>query len=393
MHYRKRPDSLIEHLRQEEPPIYDGATIPTRTAHTPRAPIRKVRRRWPFVLLYGAMILALCGIASVLTLNFAGSLGITERDPPLGVWVTPNAQAVSAALMQPLVPTAVPQVSVAMQDSPFTVTGFRGRAEVITYTVLHGDSLLDIAEQYDVSYCTLVWSNPQELLSPLLPGTPLTIPPVDGLMFTPDAPITIAELAARTGVSPDAIIYSPQNHDLLYVDAAYQLPIGVPVMIPGGDGGNCIPWERPPWLRNDDGGDDALKGCDYVNQFTGYPTNAPLIHAGNFARGFNLGLHDGIDLAAPEGTPVYAAGAGMVRYAGWHSDGYGQVIVIDHGGSYSIYGHLESINVNCGQPIAARQLIGGVGSTGNSNGYHLHFEVRDGSFTPIDPDFALRRGF
>jgi murein DD-endopeptidase MepM/ murein hydrolase activator NlpD len=344
-------------------------------------------------VLYGTILLALCGITSALTLNFVWSLGITQRDPALGVWVTPDARMLSAAAQQPLVATAVPQVAVAMQDSVFTVTGFRGRAEVVTYTVLHGDSLLDIAEQYDLTYCTLVWSNPQELLSPLLPGTQLTIPPVDGLMFTPDEAISIAELAAQTGVAPDAIIYSPQNHDLLYADAAYQLPIGIQVMIPGGDGGDCIPWERPPWLRNDDGGDDALKGCDYINQFTGYPTNAPLNHVGKFARGFNLGIHDGIDHAAPLGTPVYAAGDGMVRYAGWHSDGYGQVIVIDHGGSYSIYGHLDTINVNCGQPVAARQFIGGVGSTGNSNGDHLHFEVRDGSFTPIDPEFAFKRGF
>ncbi|WP_018132068.1 M23 family metallopeptidase [Effusibacillus pohliae] len=87
--------------------------------------------------------------------------------------------------------------------------------------------------------------------------------------------------------------------------------------------------------------------------------------------------HWAIDISAPIGTPVYASNNGRVIYAGWDGSGYGNAIRISHGnGIVSIYGHLSSINVSVGQLVSKGEVIGGVGSTGQSTGPHLHYEVQ-----------------
>jgi len=95
-------------------------------------------------------------------------------------------------------------------------------------------------------------------------------------------------------------------------------------------------------------------------------------------------MHQGVDIAAPWGTPVWAAAAGTVVYAGWFG-GYGKLVVVDHGGGVAtLYGHLSSIAVSPGDRVAAGDVLGRVGSTGYSTGPHLHFEIRvDGR--PVDP--------
>ncbi|MFM5949350.1 MAG: M23 family metallopeptidase [Novosphingobium sp.] len=98
----------------------------------------------------------------------------------------------------------------------------------------------------------------------------------------------------------------------------------------------------------------------------------------------DLRSHSGVDLAAPTGTPVYAASAGYVGSAGW-SGGYGLMIAIDHpGGMETRYGHLSRLAVGSGQYVTAGTLIGYVGSTGDSTGPHLHYEIRING-QPIDP--------
>jgi murein DD-endopeptidase MepM/ murein hydrolase activator NlpD len=90
-------------------------------------------------------------------------------------------------------------------------------------------------------------------------------------------------------------------------------------------------------------------------------------------------FHSGIDLAAPSGTPVYAAAPGRVQVF-VSTTGFGLHVIIDHGnGLQSLYGHMSTVSVSDGSYVSAGDVIGTVGSTGNSTGPHLHFEIdRDG---------------
>jgi murein DD-endopeptidase MepM/ murein hydrolase activator NlpD len=95
-------------------------------------------------------------------------------------------------------------------------------------------------------------------------------------------------------------------------------------------------------------------------------------------------MHEGIDIAAGLGTPIWAAAAGTVIHAGWLG-GYGNLVVLDHGdGLATAYAHASAILVGVGQQVAQGETVSLVGSTGNSSGPHLHFEVRvNGS--AVDP--------
>ena len=95
-------------------------------------------------------------------------------------------------------------------------------------------------------------------------------------------------------------------------------------------------------------------------------------------------FHTGQDIEAPIGAPVIAGARGEVSFVGWQN-GYGQLVVIDHGGGLSTrYGHLSHIDVDLGQTVSRGQLIGKVGSTGRSTGPHLHYEVRIND-QPVNP--------
>jgi len=113
------------------------------------------------------------------------------------------------------------------------------------------------------------------------------------------------------------------------------------------------------------------------------------IAAGYGGRGGRL--HRGLDILAPEGTPVLAAEAGVVVYAGNRLRGYGNAAVLDHGGgATTLYGHLREIHVKSGDVVAAGTVIGAVGRTGNATTSHLHFELRmDGKY--VDPSKYLEK--
>ncbi|WP_217634931.1 M23 family metallopeptidase [Micromonospora pattaloongensis] len=100
--------------------------------------------------------------------------------------------------------------------------------------------------------------------------------------------------------------------------------------------------------------------------------------------------HEGIDIAAAAGTPVRAAAGGVVRKASWYGD-YGNTVIIDHGGGVStLYAHNSALSVRPGQRVEAGQEIAAVGSTGDSTGPHLHFEV-EVEGRPVDPRPWLRQ--
>ena len=87
-------------------------------------------------------------------------------------------------------------------------------------------------------------------------------------------------------------------------------------------------------------------------------------------------FHSGQDIEAPWGAPVVSGASGRVSFVGWQN-GYGQLVVVDHGGGLTTrYGHLSHIDVELNQTVSRAQLLGKVGSTGRSTGPHLHYEVR-----------------
>lgn len=119
------------------------------------------------------------------------------------------------------------------------------------------------------------------------------------------------------------------------------------------------------------------------------PSSAGLIWpvSGTLTSGFGYRwgrMHEGIDIAVPSGTPVAAAASGTVIWAGWQG-GYGNLVVIDHGGGIATaYGHNTSVTVSVGQQVGQGSIIAYSGSTGRSTGPHVHFEVRvNGS--AVDP--------
>ncbi len=104
------------------------------------------------------------------------------------------------------------------------------------------------------------------------------------------------------------------------------------------------------------------------------------------------GVHRGVDILAPDGTDVRASEYGLVLYAGDELRGYGNVIVLDHGeGITTLYAHLSAFRVKSGDAVAAGQVIGAVGRTGNATTSHLHFELRLED-EALDPGIYIQEG-
>ena len=110
---------------------------------------------------------------------------------------------------------------------------------------------------------------------------------------------------------------------------------------------------------------------------------------GLFTSGFGYrwgALHDGVDLAGPIGTPIYAAADGIVKEAGPTNSGYGAWVLLQHAdGTVTRYGHINSWTVQVGQRVFAGDQIATIGNRGNSTGPHLHFSVLLGGGNPTDP--------
>lgn len=108
------------------------------------------------------------------------------------------------------------------------------------------------------------------------------------------------------------------------------------------------------------------------------------VKTGRVTQTFVNGDHWGIDIAAPTGTPIYAAHSGRVIYSGRGFKGYGKFVILKSGNLATFYSHCHRLHVKQGQWVEEGQLIGKVGRTGNATGPHLHFEVRHNR-TPMDP--------
>jgi murein DD-endopeptidase MepM/ murein hydrolase activator NlpD len=136
-----------------------------------------------------------------------------------------------------------------------------------------------------------------------------------------------------------------------------------------------------------------------INQLNSVPSNLPNSpeHSslmiwpteGTISSGFGWRwgrVHKGIDIAAPVGTPVWAAASGVIEFAGWNDSGYGNMIDIRHNdGFLTRYAHLSDIYIQQGSVVNQSQVIGAVGSTGYSTGPHLHFETIPPLGVAVDP--------
>jgi len=263
-----------------------------------------------------------------------------------------------------------------------TLIATQGRTQVITYTVQAGDTLLGIAGRFNLKPETLLWGNFFTLKDDphsLRPGQVLNILPVDGTYHYVTAGNTLEQIARFYNVAPEAIAGWPSNN--LGVDGQTLTP-NTYLVVPGGTRA-LQSWQLPSLPRT------ARASARTASNFGQCPGGyTGIIGAGTFVwptqartlSGYDYAnIHRGVDLRANLNDPIVAVDAGVVTYAGWNDWGYGNLVVIDHGtGWESVYAHLNQWNVQCGQSVNQGELIGLAGSTGNSSGSHLHFELRNG---------------
>lgn len=263
---------------------------------------------------------------------------------------------------------------------PRTVIPSRPSLEVKSYTVELGDSVFEIASNFKIKPETLLWANYDQLNDNpdmVSIGMSLNIPPVDGVYYQWQDGDTVQSIATRFEAKIDDILnWSGNNLDLTEPTKSP----GEWVMVPGGHR-EFRQWIIPVIPRGAAGVSKSVYGagaCEggYEGAFG---SGGFIWPAGNHSLSGNdyWSGHLGIDIAAGEGAPIYAADSGVVVFSGWATGGYGNMVMVDHGNGYqSVYAHLSNASASCGRSVGQGQIIGYSGSTGNSTGAHLHFEVR-----------------
>ncbi|RJR12861.1 LysM peptidoglycan-binding domain-containing protein [Candidatus Parcubacteria bacterium] len=237
------------------------------------------------------------------------------------------------------------------------------------YVVREGDTLSQIAEMFDVSVNTIRWANDLSRSSTIQPGQTLTILPVTGVKYTVKRGDTLASIAKALHGDAEEIA---QFNGL---EEESSLSVGTQIIIP--DGEIAVAVAPTPKAKSTSG-----SGATSASTYAGYYMRP--INGGTKTQGIHG--YNGVDLAAPGGTPILASAAGEVivsRGSGWNG-GYGNYIVIRHdNGTQTLYAHNSSNIVSVGQRVVQGQVIGYVGSTGRSTGTHVHFEIRGGPRNPF----------
>jgi murein DD-endopeptidase MepM/ murein hydrolase activator NlpD len=272
-----------------------------------------------------------------------------------------------------------------------------------TYTVRAGDTLLKVALEIGVDLDDMACVIAPDFVpnQPLVIGNRLEIPPPSVRCHQVQSGETLQSIATQHGVAPEAIYNLPWNRLNNPPMAAVQLLPGLHLRIPLLP--SSVSQHKPanadspqtflPFMLS-----QSVDTSPFVAYAVGGPGNpapsskntmkVPLnwpYGSGHFSWPLYGWLtqeyrydHRAIDIAAVMGTPVTAADRGVVIRAGWNNQGYGLFVVIDHNIDYvTLYAHLSEVLVKEGDVVAQGQVIGKVGSTGNSTGPHLHFEIRD----------------
>ena len=339
-------------------------------------PAMRGSRSGPGAWLAGLMWLIALLMVVILVwvvLQRTGTVSSSSEDAPV-IDLSSNAQGpVDFPDFNPVNPVSW----ISAEASPHTVIPDRPRVGITTYEVQPGDSVFGIGKKFNIKPETVLWANTdllQDNPNDLSIGQVLKIPAVDGVIVKWKASDTIEAIAAKYKSTPEAILTWPDNH----VDLTNpKIPAGTDVMIPGGSR-ELRTWVVPTIWRPNSGATRGIQsqcGAGGTALGTGafvWPTVSHLISGNDFWSG-----HLGIDIGAATGAPVYAADTGVVVYAGPISGGYGNMVMIDHGnGFHTVYAHLSQILVGCGQNVRQGSTIAYSGSTGNSTGPHLHFEIR-----------------
>ncbi|HNK63444.1 MAG TPA: LysM peptidoglycan-binding domain-containing M23 family metallopeptidase [Anaerolineales bacterium] len=351
---------------------------PVSAANEPITTPRKARKADRFSLvswiLTGVVVFSLLG----------GTLYYKSTLPPVVVTMAPATEESAAGQPQVGAPTISEAGSgfnaILRKLQLKTNIPERPKYDSTLYRVVRGDSMYRIAEDFKIKSETILYVNDQLEDNPhsLRPGMELVIPPADGLYYKWKDGDTFQTVADKYFSEPDEIVNFPGNHIDL-TDPTVE--VGATVFIPGGSR------ELRNWAADlqtaargantGTGGGNATNACGGgpVASGLGWPADDHTLSGNAYGPG-----HLGIDIAAPEGSNVYAAGTGVVTMAqgGWNY-GYGNVVQIDHGNGYvTVYAHLSAILVSPCQTVGQGAVIGLSGNTGNSFGAHLHFEIRIG---------------
>lgn len=242
--------------------------------------------------------------------------------------------------------------------------------QISTYIVREGDTITSIAKMYGVTVNTIVWANSLSSRT-LKKDQVLVILPISGVLHTIKKGDTVKSLAKKYKADETEIL----EYNNLEDDAV--LDVGETITIPDGEMATVIASSNK--IANN-GNSRLVRGYDGA-EYEGYYLRP--LDGGRRTQG--LHGYNGVDLAAPVGTKVYASAGGTVivaRTGGWNA-GYGNYIVISHpNGTQTLYAHLSKVRVYSGQMVERGDTIGNVGSTGKSTGPHLHFEVR-GAVNPF----------
>ena len=264
-----------------------------------------------------------------------------------------------------IMPTIQGGSSLVKPDIALTKISKRPRKETIIYKVKPGDTISTIAEEFEISVSTILWENDLSAYSIIRPGDELAILPMSGVTHKVVQGESFSSIAKKYDIGEEEILTANK------LTEASSLQIGQKLIIPGGQKKTYTQYTTARYtgisaLR------DIVKAPD-AKPVSGNKMNWPTI--GSHITQYYSWRHHAIDIANKKGTPIYAADAGTIEYIGW-GQGYGNQIVIDHGGGKKTrYAHLSKFYVEDGQKVSKGQTIGAMGSTGWSTGTHLHFEV------------------
>lgn len=245
--------------------------------------------------------------------------------------------------------------------------------QISLYVVHNGDTLSGIAKMFNVSVNTIIWAN-NIVGKKISPGDQLVILPISGVEYTVKSGDSLKSIAKKFKGDVDDIA-SFNN-----LSPKAKLAVGDTIIIP--DGEITSSTGSSAYSSGSSSGGSSGTPSAKVGS---YSPNYPVI-IGYYMRPVVGGIktqgihgHNGVDLASSYGANILAAADGEViiaRSGGWNG-GYGSYIVIRHSnGTQTLYAHLSAVLVSAGQSVGQGQIIGHMGSSGDSTGTHLHFEIR-----------------